>query len=103
MEKMSIAVDAEEVFEKLEHTMQSRFYDNGIWHGDPAWRNVALVRDANEKITKVCMIDLEPQRMMELSSDDSARKQEFSAMWEEFKTNLENDWKDFVEGEMSST
>lgn len=102
LEKMSIAVHAEEVMGKLECTMQSRFYDKGIWHGDPAWRNVALVRDAHANITKVCMIDLEPERMMELSANDSAWKQDFSAMWKEFKTNLEHNWKDFVEGEMSS-
>ena len=40
--------------------------------------------------------------LMELSAN-SSWEQEFSAMWDEFKTNLQQNRKAFVEGETSST
>lgn len=102
LEKMSLAVDVNEALEKLERTMKSRFYDKGIWHGDPAWRNVALVRNSNGTITKVCMIDLEPNRMTELFGDQ-VWEHDFSVMWEAFKNTLLEDYDAFCKGELLDT
>ena len=67
----------------LEKTMKERFFDKGIWHGDPAWRNVALVRTEAGDISKVVMIDLEPQRMIE--QGEVSKSKDFATMWKEFK------------------
>ena len=46
-------------------TKKAKFRDEGLWHGDPGWRNVALVRNLERDITKVLMIDLEPRITMQ--------------------------------------
>jgi hypothetical protein len=95
LEKMSVAFnpnDVSEVYLKLEETMKEKFFALGLWHEDPAWRNVALVRDKKGKLSKVCMIDLEPERMR---YSDKASLWDFEQMWNEFKTALEKDWEAF--------
>ena len=96
LEKMSTTVDLRQVLKGLEHTMRSRFFNKGIWHCDPAWRNVALVRDTHGNITRVCMIDLEPQRMTEWVA---GTRKNFTAMWNDFKHSLEQNWDAFVRAE----
>jgi hypothetical protein len=98
LEKVSVSVTREQVLLMLEETMRERFFDKGIWHGDPAWRNVALVRSEGGDISKVVMIDLEPQRMIEEA--EVSEWKEFVTMWAEFKVALDYDWKNF---EMAKT
>ena len=95
LEKIPV-MEAEErlfVMNKLEETMKERFHRRGIWHDDPAWRNVALVRNQLGRITKVCMIDLEPARMIEKVESD--KWGEFETMWGEFQKVLDADWDNF--------
>eukprot|EP00550_Attheya_septentrionalis_P006755 CAMPEP_0198295084 /NCGR_PEP_ID=MMETSP1449-20131203/25748_1 /TAXON_ID=420275 /ORGANISM="Attheya septentrionalis, Strain CCMP2084" /LENGTH=434 /DNA_ID=CAMNT_0043995269 /DNA_START=315 /DNA_END=1619 /DNA_ORIENTATION=+ len=98
LEKMSVSVTREQVLPMLEETMRGRFFDKGIWHGDPAWRNVALVRTEAGDILKVAMIDLEPQRMIEKA--EVSEWKEFVTMWAAFKGALDCDWTNF---EMAET
>jgi Family of unknown function (DUF5898) len=96
LEKMSAAssiIDRDEALTMLKTTMKERFYEQGLWHGDPAWRNVAIVRNAKQgnKVSKVVMIDLEPGRMIEQTEHPNMWK-DFSTMWEEFKRQLDHDW-----------
>ena len=93
LEKMSVQLEPEKVLPMLQQTMKERFYDKGIWHGDAAWRNVALVRNEKGDVSKVCMIDLEPQGMIE--KVQTSLWKEFETMWAEFKGNLLNDWEQF--------
>jgi hypothetical protein len=81
--------------------MKVRFYDQGIWHGDPSWRNVALVRNEQGDISKVCMIDLEPQRMIEKA--EVSEWKDFMTMWTEFKDALEHDWEYFKMAETTGS
>ena len=92
LEKMSRDVDPQEVLPRLKTTMKTSFFDFGLWHGDPAWRNVALVRNEAGALSKVCMIDLEPARMIENSE---ASEWHFMEMWGEFEQRLKQGWKDF--------
>ena len=93
LEKMSVTVNREHVLQMLEETMRVRFFVKGIWHGDPAWRNIALVRTDAGDISKVAMIDLEPQRMIE--KVEVSEWKEFVTLWTEFKEALDYDWKNF--------
>ena len=97
LEKMSVDVDRSVVMQLLEQTMRRRFFDRRIWHGDPAWRNVAIVRDRTGDISKVCMIDLEPQWMIE--ERETTKWKSFETMWEEFSVKLDRDWDNFVAAE----
>eukprot|EP00550_Attheya_septentrionalis_P006426 CAMPEP_0198282756 /NCGR_PEP_ID=MMETSP1449-20131203/2521_1 /TAXON_ID=420275 /ORGANISM="Attheya septentrionalis, Strain CCMP2084" /LENGTH=488 /DNA_ID=CAMNT_0043979147 /DNA_START=303 /DNA_END=1769 /DNA_ORIENTATION=- len=93
LEKMSVAVNRDAVLSLLKKSMKTRFFDLGLWHGDPAWRNVALVRTgAAGVLSKVCMIDLEPARMKEKTE---ASVWDFDDMWTEFEITLREDWEDF--------
>ena len=94
LEKLSVDVDRNTVKKLLERTMRERFYDRGIWHNDPSWRNVALVRNGTGGISKVCMIDLEPQRMIE--EVETAKWKNFETMWNDFSRRLEGDRDGFV-------
>jgi predicted unusual protein kinase regulating ubiquinone biosynthesis (AarF/ABC1/UbiB family) len=94
LEKMSVAVDDRcMVLRLLQNTMQQRFFEQGFWHGDPAWRNVALVRNKQGDVTKLVMIDLEPERMVEQS--EKSKWQDFTTMWANFKEILNQDWESF--------
>lgn len=75
LEKMSVEVDPKLALSMLKKTMKERFFDKNLWHGDPAWRNVCIVRDDDGNLTKVCMVDLEPERMIE---------REETSKWKEF-------------------
>jgi len=97
LEKMSVLVEPMCVLPMLRQTMKERFYDQGIWHGDAAWRNVALVRNEKGDVSKVCMIDLEPQGMIE--KVQTSLWKEFETMWAEFKGILLNDWERFKAAE----
>jgi hypothetical protein len=99
LEKMSVDLDHNAVLDKLKHTMKTRFYDHGFWHIDPAWRNIVLVRDTKGIITKVCMIDIEPQFMMENCPGLPWRR--FDEMWRDFEARLYADWDHFVAAEMA--
>ena len=93
LEKMSVTVNREHVLRMLEETMRVRFFVKGIWHRDPAWRNIALVRTDAGDISKVAMIDLEPQRMIE--KVEVSEWKEFVTLWTEFKEALDYDWEYF--------
>lgn len=97
LEKMSVDVDRGVVMQLLGQTMRRRFFDRRIWHGDPSWRNVAIVRTRAGDISKVCMIDLEPQRMIE--AEETTKWKSFETMWGEFSVELDRDWEDFVASE----
>lgn len=97
LEKISVDVDRSAVMQLLKQTMRRRFFDRRIWHGDPSWRNVAVVRNRAGHISKVCMIDLEPQRMIE--EEETTKWKSFETMWEEFSVELDRDWEDFVAAE----
>ena len=97
LEKMSVQLDTEKLWHMLQQTMKKRFHDKGFWHGDAAWRNVALVRNANHDISKVCMIDLEPQGMIEQA--ETSKWGDFKTMWTDFKYALRNDWEQFKAAE----
>ena len=97
LEKMSVQLEPEKLLPMLQQTMKERFYDKGFWHGDAAWRNVALVRNANHDISKVCMIDLEPQGMIEQA--ETSKWGDFKTMWTDFKYALRNDWEQFKAAE----
>lgn len=97
LEKMSVQLGPKKVLPMLQQTMKERFYDKGIWHGDACWRNVALVRNAKGDISKVCMIDLEPQRMTDQA--ETSKWRDFAIMWADFKRALEHDWAYFKSAE----
>lgn len=97
LEKMSVAIDPSSVWPMLKDTMKKRYFEQDLWHGDPAWRNVALVRDKAGNMSKVCMIDLEPARMVE--KVEASKWKDFTSMWTEFKNRLEQDWENFKAGE----
>ena len=101
LEKMSVDVDRSAVMQLLQQTMHRRFFKRRIWHGDPCWRNVALVRNRAGDISKVCMIDLEPQRMVE--EKEATKWKDFETMWKEFSVQLDSDWEDFVAAENIDT
>jgi hypothetical protein len=102
LEKVSVSVTREHnVLLMLKKTMRERFFDKGIWYGDPAWRDVALVRSESGDISKVVMIDLEPQRMIE--ETEVSEWKEFVTMWAEFKVALDYDWKNFEMAETTSS
>lgn len=101
LEKMSLNVDREQALHMLMGTMERCYFQKNIWHADPAWRNVALVRNQTGKISKVVMIDLEPQHMIEKAE---IPRWDFQKMWKEFKGALEANWAFFEVGEkMDST
>lgn len=100
LEKMAVDVERDEVMRLLEQTMLNKFFKQGIWHGDPAWRNVALVRSSSGKLSKVCMIDLEPQRMIE--EVETEKWKDFETMWDEFSEVLDKDWNNFVAAESTA-
>eukprot|EP00978_Attheya_sp_CCMP212_P022747 scaffold68301_cov58-Attheya_sp.AAC.1 len=89
---MSVAVNRDAVLLLLKDSMKTRFFDSGLWHGDPAWRNVALVRNGANVLSKVCMIDLEPARMKQITE---ASDWNFEDMWTEFESRLKGNWEDF--------
>ena len=93
LEKMSVTVNRHIVLPMLEQTMKKRFFERDLWHGDPSWRNVALVRNKEGELSKVCMIDLESARMIE--KVEILKWNDFATMWTEFKQNLEQDWENF--------
>lgn len=93
LEKMSVAIDRYSVGPMLKDTMKKRYFEQDLWHGDPAWRNVALVRDKAGNMSKVCMIDLEPARMVGMV--EASKWKDFTTMWTEFKNRLEQDWDEF--------
>ena len=97
LEKMSIQLEPKKLLPMLQQTMKERFHDKGFWHGDAAWQNVALVRNANRDISKVCMIDLEPQGMIEQA--ETSKWRDFKIMWTNFKCALQNDWVQFKAAE----
>lgn len=99
LEKMSVYLDHGDVLLKLKHTMQTRFHDSGLWHNDPAWRNVAIVRDKKGIISKVCMIDLEPEFMIE--NLPGSEWKGFDDMWTDFEARLHADWEHFKAAEMA--
>lgn len=47
LQRMTVNDDRFVVATMLEHTMKTRFFAVGLWHKDPVWRNVALVRNIN--------------------------------------------------------
>jgi hypothetical protein len=95
LEKISATADRHIALRKLEKTMKERFFDRDLWHADPAWRNVALVRNKdNDDISKVVMIDLEPQHMLEKKSN-----WKFTTMWDDFKQRLGRGWESFLQDE----
>ena len=100
LEKMSLQVDRSFAIELLRTTMKVKFYDQGLWHGDPSWRNVAVVRDLGGNLTKVVMIDLEPRFMMEMDEEMSDWA-DFETMWSGFQEKLEQDWGPFAADEAS--
>jgi tRNA A-37 threonylcarbamoyl transferase component Bud32 len=100
LEHMSVDLDRDDVLLKLKHTMKTRFHDNGLWHNDPAWRNVAVVRDKKGIISKVCMIDLEPEFMIE-NVPGSSEWKGFDEMWTGFQAMLHADWEHFKVEEMA--
>ena len=100
LEKISLEVDRNIVIQRLKETMEERFFQLGLWHGDPAWRNVAVVRDKKGDISKVCMIDLEPEKMIE--AVESSRWDDFDSMWAEFRKRLEDDWATYEAAEIAS-
>jgi hypothetical protein len=55
-EKMTVEIEPSRILPMLKYNMfMTRVFGTKI-----AWRNVALVRNKNGDISKVCMIDLEP-------------------------------------------
>lgn len=100
LENMSVDVDRNAFMKLLEQTMLRRFFKRGIWHGDPSWRNVALVRNRAGDISKVCMIDLEPQRMIEEA--ETAKWKNFETMWNEYIVVLDRDWEELVAAETTA-
>lgn len=97
LEKMSVQLEPKKLLPMLQETMKVRFHDNGFWHGDAAWRNVALVRNENRDVSKVCMGDLEPKGMIERA--ETSKWRDFTSMWTDFEDALQNDWAQFKAAE----
>lgn len=100
LEKITLFVGRKIVIPKLKETMLERFFRRGIWHGDPAWRNVAIVRDKRGVVSKACMIDLEPEKMIE--NVETSKWGDFDRMWAKFETALEQDWETYEAAEIAS-
>lgn len=72
LERMTAKIDCSPVIELLDKSMKKNFYDRRLWHGDPAWPNIAVVRNSKGTIPKACMIDLEPQHVVEKKQSGAA-------------------------------
>mmetsp|Transcript_45184 Transcript_45184/g.51280 ORF Transcript_45184/g.51280 Transcript_45184/m.51280 type:complete len:251 (+) Transcript_45184:276-1028(+) len=98
----SVDTDRIHVLQMLKNTLRESFFEKGLWHGDPAWRNVALVRNKenDDEIVKVVMLDLEPQRMLEQSA---WQEQDFVTLWTDFQRTLDHDWDTLERAETETT